>query len=252
MRVETDNDTATIAVVEDEDDLANLVRVNLELSGYDVVVAKNGAEGLTAIKNERPDLVLLDVMMPVLDGWQVLRSLKEDDELRDIPVIMLTALSEERDLIRGHLQGAVRYVTKPFEMKTLLEAVEDGLSDPDEEELDRRRQQTKDLLQRLAELDSGRTANGAVRFSKLEAPPDVKAAEPRITDAERQRVESLTEKQHYLASQLARGRSAREMAEELDVSRSNVYATRKRIARKLGVAPGEVAEEAARLGLDED
>ena len=247
-----DNDTAMIAVVEDEEDLANLVRVNLELSGYDVVVARNGAEGLTTIKNDHPDLVLLDVMMPVLDGWQVLRSLKEDPELRDIPVIMLTALSEERDLIRGHLQGAVRYITKPFEMKTLLEAVEEGLNDPDDEELNRRRQTTKDLLQRLAELDSGRTAEGAVRFSKLESPPSTNTTEPRISDAERQKVERLTDKQRYLAEQLAAGRSAREMAEELEVSRSNVYATRKRIARKLGVTPDEVADEAGRLGLGQD
>lgn len=242
-------DTAKIVTVEDEEDLAHLVRVNLELAGYDVSVARDGAEGLTTVKNERPDLVLLDVMMPVLDGWQVLRSLKEDPELRDIPVIMLTALSEERDLIRGHLQGAVRYITKPFEMKTLLDAVREGLEPADEEELERRRERVKTLLQRLAELDSGRSGDGGVRFSKLEAPPEVTPATPRISDADRQKLDRLTDKQRYLAEQFAAGRSARELAEELQVSRSNVYATRKRIARKLGVAPDDVAEEAARLGL---
>ena len=71
---------------------------------------------------------------------------------------MLTALSEERDLIRGHLQGAVRYVTKPFEMRTLISTVDDALEPPDEAELQDRRDRTRKLLQRLAELDSGARA----------------------------------------------------------------------------------------------
>lgn len=240
----------TILVIEDEADLASLVQVNLDLAGYDVSIARDGAEGLMAVRKERPDLILLDVMMPVLDGWQVLRALKEDEDLLDIPVIMLTALSEERDIIRGHLQGAVRYVTKPFEMRTLLSAVSDGLEPPDDAELQQRRTRIRQLLQRLAELDSGRAASdGAVRFSKLEAPPDVKTATPEPSAADRSKLDQLTEKQRYIASELASGRSARDLAEELHVSRSNIYATRKRIARKLGVHPDLVADEAKRLGL---
>ena len=169
-----------ILVVEDEADLASLVEVNLDLAGHRVSIARDGAEGLTMARREEPDLILLDVMMPVLDGWQVLRSLKEDDGLQDIPVVMLTALSEERDLIRGHLQGAVRYLTKPFEMRMLLKAVEDGLRTPDETELKERRAKVRLLLQRLAELDSGRAGGESpVRFSKLENPPEARTAPPR-------------------------------------------------------------------------
>jgi DNA-binding response OmpR family regulator len=244
------SDEKHILVVEDEADLATLVQVNLDLAGYRVSSARNGAEGLQRVRQERPDLVLLDVMMPVLDGWQVLRAIKEDEELRDLPVVMLTALSEERDVIRGHLQGAVRYVTKPFEMRALLRAVEDGLRPPDDQERDRRRTQVRQLLQRLAELDSGRAAEVGVRFSKLEAPPEVRRSRPEPSPEDRTKLDRLTDKQRYIAAQLAAGRTARDVAEELDVSRSNIYATRKRIARKLGVHPDTVADEGRRLGLD--
>ncbi|MBW3619829.1 MAG: response regulator, partial [Actinobacteria bacterium] len=238
-----------ILVVEDEADLAHLVEVNLDLAGHRVSIARDGAEGLTRARQEHPDLILLDVMMPVLDGWQVLRSLKEDDGLQDIPVVMLTALSEERDLIRGHLQGAVRYLTKPFEMRMLLQTVEDGLRVPDDAELQERRTKVRLLLQRLAELDSGRAGEHGVRFSKLESPREVRSAPAAPSVADRSKLDLLTGKQRYVAAQLAAGRSARDLAEELDVSRSNIYATRKRIARKLGVHPDHVADEAKRLGL---
>lgn len=243
-----EQDETLVLVIEDEPDLADLVRVNLELAGYDVTTAHDGAAGLSKARDEDPAAILLDVMMPVLDGWQVLRALKEDEQLAHIPVVMLTALAEERDLIKGHLQGAVRYVTKPFEMRSLLGAVEDALGEPDEAELARRKERVKTLLTRLAELDSGRSAGRGVRLSRLETAP-VREPQPlEPTDAEVERLEALTDKQRHVADRLADGRSARELAEELDVSRSNVYATRKRIARKLGVEPGQVAEETRRLG----
>lgn len=246
-----DGDKARILVVEDEADLASLVQVNLELAGYDPVIARDGAEGLAHVRREAPDLILLDVMMPVLDGWQVLRALKEEEEFVDIPVIMLTALGEERDIIRGHLQGAVEYLTKPFEMRALLSTIEAGLREQTPEERKVRRKKITRLLTRLAELDSGRQSNGAVQVSRLEPVPSAPApSEP--NDAERARLYALTEKQRWIAEQFAIGRSARELAEELEVSRSNVYATRKRIARKLGVHPDTVADEARRLGLGGD
>lgn len=241
------NEGGRILVVEDEEDLANVVMINLRMAGYEVEHAGHGAEALEAVERQTPDLVLLDVMMPVMDGWQALRVLKEDPETRHIPVVMLTALAEEQNIIQGHLQGAVRYLTKPFEVKRLLEVVETTLH-PDEEELERRKRTVRTLLERLAELESGRPAGAEVHLSKLENPPrPPRGSAP--TDAERSRITELTDKQRYLAEQLAAGRSARELAEELDVSRSNVYATRKRIARKLGVEPDDVADEARRLGL---
>ena len=250
----TDDTRAHVLVVEDEEDLASLVEVNLELAGHRVTVARDGGEGLERARELRPDLVLLDVMMPVLNGWQVLQRMKDDEDIEDIPVVMLTALAEERDLIRGHLTGAVRYVTKPFEMRALMSTVEESLQEPDEEERRARRARVRSLLQRLAELDSGREQSGPqVSLSALEhAPTPAGDATPSPTDEDRERLGTLTERQRWLAEQFAAGRGAREIAEELDVSRSNVYATRKRIARKLGVTPDDVSDHARRLGLGTD
>lgn len=245
----TDPDSnAHVLVVEDEDDIAALVELNLELSGYQVTTANNGQVALDRIEADAPDVVLLDVMMPVLDGWQVLRQLKEDPRTREIPVVMLTALSEERDLIRGHLQGSVRYVTKPFQMKDLLQAIDDALTPADADAAAEHGQRTRELLRRLAELDSGRMAAGPrVQFAGLERrrptveegpPPPV--GDPRMLD-------ELTDQQRHVAEQLAQGVGARQIAQELGVSRSNIYAVRKRVARRLGVKPEDVADVTRRL-----
>jgi DNA-binding response OmpR family regulator len=238
-----------VLIIEDEQDLASLVQVNLELAGYEALLASDGAEGLAYARRTKPDLILLDVMMPVLDGWQVLRALKDEPGLQDIPVIMLTALGEERDIIRGNLQGALRYLTKPFEMRALLDAIEEGLREPTEAEQLAQQDSTKKLLTRLAELESGRQSADRVRVSRLEPVTVVTTMPNAPNDAERARVHALTEKQRHIAEAFALGRSASDLADELDVSRSNVYATRKRIARKLGVPPGNVPQEARRLGL---
>lgn len=245
----------TVLVVEDEADLAALVEVNLDLAGYRVLVARDGVEALLALRDDLPDLVLLDVMMPRLDGWSVLQEVKEDERTRDLPVIMLTALAEERDLIRGHLQGAVEYVTKPFEMGHLLAVIEHALQPPTDEELADRRRRTRALLQRLAELDSGRPAEPTVRLSHLErtpTPAPVERREPIVTDDLRERLGTLTDKQRWLTAAFAADWAARELSEHLEVSRSNVYATRKRIARKLGVDPDDVAQVGRALGLDDE
>lgn len=244
----TDHDSkAHVLVVEDEADIAALVELNLELSGYGVTTASNGKLALEQIDSQAPDLVLLDVMMPVLDGWQVLRQLKEDPATRAIPVIMLTALSEERDLIRGHLQGSVRYVTKPFKMKDLLQAIEDALH-PDADTLAQHGQRTRALLQRLAELDSGRVAAGPrVQFAGLERRRPTVEDEPSRPVGDPRLLDELTEQQRHVAEQLAQGVGARQIAQELGVSRSNVYAVRKRVARRLGVDPEDVAEVTRRL-----
>lgn len=248
------DDKPRILVVEDEEDLASLVEVNLSLAGYDVVVAPTGEDGLQAIREHDPDAVLLDVMLPGIDGWNVLRTIKEDRSTRDLPIVMLTALSEERDLIRGHLQGAVEYVTKPFEMKRLLETVESVLGEATEDELQERRRRTRTMLKRLAELDSGRTSEGSpVRISALERTPVPESEEPpEATPAQKAGLATMTKKQRWLASALGAGWAAREIAEHLDVSRSNVYATRRRVARRLSCEPDDVAEVAQRLGITDE
>ena len=166
------DEARTVLVVEDEADLASLVEVNLQLAGYDVQLAEDGERALEVIGERQPDLVLLDVMMPGIDGWTVLRQIKEEEVTQDLPVVMLTALTEERDLIRGHLQGAIEYVTKPFEMRRLLSAVETALRPATDDERAERRRRTMMMLQRLAELETGRSAQTPpVHLSRLERTP---------------------------------------------------------------------------------
>ena len=113
-----------ILVVEDEHDLAELVAFNLRQSGHDVVVAHEGETALLEIQHHRPDLVLLDVMLPDLSGVEVCRRLRRNKETVRLPVIMLTAKSEEVDRVVGFEVGADDYVTKPFSPRELVLRVE--------------------------------------------------------------------------------------------------------------------------------
>lgn len=137
-----------VLVVDDEPDVLLLCRVNLEFEGYDVIEATDGEEAMQRIREDRPDVILLDVMMPRMDGWQVLSALKEDPELKDIPVVMLTAKVQDQDQIRGWSGGAADYITKPFSPLALSQVLENVLSnDPEEEE--RRRRMILEKLQLL-------------------------------------------------------------------------------------------------------
>jgi DNA-binding response OmpR family regulator len=109
-----------VLVVEDEKDVAELIRYNLSREGYDVLLASNGADGLRLARQSRPDVILLDLMVPQLNGWEVCRRLKQDPETRGIPVIMVTGRVEEGDKVLGFEMGADDYVTKPFSPRELL------------------------------------------------------------------------------------------------------------------------------------
>lgn len=109
--------THKILVVEDEKDLVKLLKYNLEKEGYRVSVANNGEAGLAAFQKEKPDLVLLDVMLPKLDGFEFCRAVRKDSKT---PIIMLTAKIEEMDKVLGLELGADDYVTKPFSVRELL------------------------------------------------------------------------------------------------------------------------------------
>jgi two-component system, OmpR family, alkaline phosphatase synthesis response regulator PhoP len=109
-----------VLVVEDERDVAELIRYNLSKEGYDVILAPNGADALKEARAARPDVVLLDIMVPQLNGWEVCRRLKHDAETRNIPVIMVTGRVEEGDKVLGFEMGADDYVTKPFSPRELL------------------------------------------------------------------------------------------------------------------------------------
>jgi two-component system KDP operon response regulator KdpE len=110
-----------ILVVDDEPRMIQFIRMNLELEGYRVIQASNGLEALDRVRDELPNLVILDVMMPDLDGFETLRILRETSE---VPVIMLTVKSEEDDIVRGLKLGADDYITKPFSPRELSSRVE--------------------------------------------------------------------------------------------------------------------------------
>lgn len=113
-----------VLVVEDDEDVRTLVGTRLRRAGYNVIVAADGLEGLRQFYGNRPDLVILDVAMPVMDGWQVLERIRE---VSSVPILMLTAMSEERDKVRGLRGGADDYISKPFAGEELLARVEAAL-----------------------------------------------------------------------------------------------------------------------------
>ncbi len=113
-----------ILVVEDVPESLTLLRIRLEAYGYKVIGASDGEEGLMKARELRPDLIILDVMLPKMDGFTVCRFLKYDAEYEDIPVIMLTARGEEKDRALGKEVGADMYLVKPFDGTKLIQAIE--------------------------------------------------------------------------------------------------------------------------------
>ena len=112
-----------ILAVDDEKHIVRLVQVNLERAGYLVVTASDGKEALEKVAEENPDLVVLDVMMPYMDGFEVLQNLRRNPSTRDIPVIMLTAKAQDADVFKGWQSGVDCYLTKPFNPMELLSFV---------------------------------------------------------------------------------------------------------------------------------
>ncbi len=119
---------ATILVVEDQEEIAALIKFKLKNSGHDVVLAENGKIGLDSVRAGQPDLILLDVMMPVMNGVEMMKILKSDPALKSIPVIMLTAQSSEQAVVEGFKLGAEDYITKPFRTQEFVARVEAILS----------------------------------------------------------------------------------------------------------------------------
>jgi len=117
-----------ILIVDDEVDLVETVRFPLEMEGFNVLVSYNGEDALNKARKESPDLIILDLMLPKLDGYKVCRLLKFDEKYKHIPILMLTAKTQEKDKILGMETGADEYITKPFEMDELLEKVKTYLN----------------------------------------------------------------------------------------------------------------------------
>jgi len=117
-----------VLIADDDEDILALVRATIERSGHEVMAVGDGAAALSAMAERRPDLAVLDIAMPELDGLEVLRRLREDDETRDLPVILLTAQAQAADVERGFATGASAYVRKPFSPRDLATRVDDLLA----------------------------------------------------------------------------------------------------------------------------
>jgi two-component system, OmpR family, response regulator VicR len=114
-----------VVYIEDESEMIDLVRLILSRKGYEVIGANSGREGLDAIRQKLPDLVLLDLMMPDMDGWDVYQQMKSVEATRDIPVIVITAKAQSIDKVLGlHIAKVDDYISKPFSPQELVESVE--------------------------------------------------------------------------------------------------------------------------------
>jgi DNA-binding response OmpR family regulator len=125
----------TVVCVEDEPEMIDLIKLILRRKEFELVGAVGGREGLETVRKLKPDLVLLDLMMPDMDGWEVYRQMKADDELKQIPVIVVTAKAQSIDRVLGlHLAKVDDYITKPFSPQELLESVSDILGIEDSQD----------------------------------------------------------------------------------------------------------------------
>lgn len=125
---------AKILVCDDERHIVRLIQVNLERQGYQVVTAYDGKEGLEKVRSEKPNMMVLDVMMPYMDGFEVLKTLRRDPDTENLPVIMLTAKAQDKDVFEGYHYGADMYLTKPFnpmELVTFVKRILNGSKDDD-------------------------------------------------------------------------------------------------------------------------
>lgn len=121
----SDKGTKNILCIEDEPEMIDLIRLILDRRGFDVIGAAGGEEGLKMLRQEPPDLVLLDLMMPDLDGWEVYQQMKADENTKDIPVIVVTAKAQSIDKVLGlHIAKVDDYIAKPFSPKDLLNSVD--------------------------------------------------------------------------------------------------------------------------------
>ncbi len=122
-------DTKRVLVVDDEPDIVEFIRFNLELENIECIEANDGEEALSKAREQNPDLIILDIMLPKINGYKIARLLKFDESYKHIPVIMLTARSQKTDIKLGEETGADEYVTKPFDVNMLVALVKKYLDE---------------------------------------------------------------------------------------------------------------------------
>ena len=128
-------DVMRVICVEDEAEMIDLIRLILSRKGFEVIGANGGKQGLEMIREQKPDLILLDLMMPDMDGWEVYQQVKADEATRDIPVIVVTAKAQSIDKVLGlHIAKVDDYISKPFSPQELLDSVEQVLNKKRESE----------------------------------------------------------------------------------------------------------------------
>ncbi|MDD5449477.1 MAG: response regulator [Candidatus Omnitrophica bacterium] len=116
-----------ILIVDDEADLVEVIKIRLEAAGFSTIIAHDGQEGLNKARKDNPDLIILDLMLPKIDGYKVCAMLKRDQRYMKIPIVMLTARAQESDMKLSKEVGADAYITKPFEPQALLGKIEELL-----------------------------------------------------------------------------------------------------------------------------
>jgi two-component system response regulator VicR len=128
-------DVMRVICVEDEAEMIDLIRLILSRKGFEVIGANGGKQGLEMIREQKPDLVLLDLMMPDMDGWEVYQQVKADEATRDIPVIVVTAKAQSIDKVLGlHIAKVDDYISKPFSPQELMDSVEQVMNKKRESE----------------------------------------------------------------------------------------------------------------------
>jgi CheY-like chemotaxis protein len=144
-----------VLVVDDEEGIRVLCKVNLELGGHQVIEAADGLEALEKARSQRPDLIFLDIMMPRMDGWEVLEKLKQDPATASIPVVLLTAKTGEQEQIRAWGEGIFDFIAKPFNPQSLSDWADEAMRPRDPAGEDARRQRAVQQLKLVQELRRG-------------------------------------------------------------------------------------------------
>jgi len=143
-----------ILIVDDDATMVNLLSTILEIDGFVTRKALSGREALEELAKELPDLVLLDIMMPEMDGFEVLARLRDNPSTEKLPIIMLTARTDDKDIFEGWRRGADEYVTKPFDPRELVMTIRTVLSRSIEERLAERTQRVESLLEVLQNIEN--------------------------------------------------------------------------------------------------